>query len=300
MSEPPNMTAPRPTGNRQGRGDGKALRKQDSNALAAEINAEHEAAFGKAREAIEHARRAGELLLEAKAAVGHGKWLPWLKANCHFGERTAQGYMRLASQWDRLQAKSATVADLGLRDALALLAEPEEVNPKSASDSAPAMPKKGEPFEAMMAWADWQVRAPFNTFDLEEWVCCRDKLHAQIGLKENVWFCLTQHTAETPMVRTLPVEDIERAVASLAAVIHRTFKPDVSPDLTLQQLSALSAILQLIAQRDCGLLIKEATEHQMRVSSEAEYEEWLSHRQRIFERFDSHCEKQLAELGAAA
>ena len=33
--------------------------------LAAEINAEHEAATRKATEAVEHARRAGELLIEA-------------------------------------------------------------------------------------------------------------------------------------------------------------------------------------------------------------------------------------------
>lgn len=42
--------------------------------LAAEINAEHERAFGKAHEAVEHARCAGELLLQAKGAVGHGAW----------------------------------------------------------------------------------------------------------------------------------------------------------------------------------------------------------------------------------
>ena len=91
--------------------------------LAAEINAEHERAFGKAREALGHARRAGELLLQAKTAVEHGEWLPWLAANVAFSERTARGYMRLASHWDELLAKTATVADLGLRDALGLLAD---------------------------------------------------------------------------------------------------------------------------------------------------------------------------------
>lgn len=92
-------------------------------ARAAEINSEHRAAFGKAREALEHARRAGELLLQVKAEAGHGEWLPWVEANCKFSERTAQGYMRLASQWDRLQGKSATAADLTLHDALAVLSE---------------------------------------------------------------------------------------------------------------------------------------------------------------------------------
>ena len=49
--------------------------------LASDINREHQFAFGKAREALEHARRAGELLIQAKAGVPHGEWLPWLAAN---------------------------------------------------------------------------------------------------------------------------------------------------------------------------------------------------------------------------
>lgn len=94
--------------------------------LAADIRREHEHAYGKAREALEHARRAGELLIEAKSVVEHGQWLPWLAANVPFSERTAQGYMRLASRWSELEAKSATVADLPLRAALKALAEPDE------------------------------------------------------------------------------------------------------------------------------------------------------------------------------
>ncbi len=101
--------------------------------VADEINAEHAAAFGKAREALEHARRAGELLTLAKAAVEHGAWLPWIDANCKFSARTAQGYIRLAQGWDALQAKCATVAHLGLREALDLLAE----SPAAAEEVPP-------------------------------------------------------------------------------------------------------------------------------------------------------------------
>ncbi len=37
--------------------------------------------------------------------------------------------MRLAREWPRLEAKCAAVAHLGLREALALLADPEEQAP---------------------------------------------------------------------------------------------------------------------------------------------------------------------------
>lgn len=82
--------------------------------LAAMIREAHDSARMAARFSAERAIEAGHLLLEAKLAVGHGNWLPWLKQNVGLSERTAQGYMRLA----RLGMKSATVADLGLRATL--------------------------------------------------------------------------------------------------------------------------------------------------------------------------------------
>lgn len=99
--------------------------------LAAQINAEHDAAENHARKAIEHARAAGEKLLLAKAGVAHGQWLPWLAANCpRLAERTAQAYMKLAKGWPLLERKSATVADLTINDALKLLTGPDsDVDP---------------------------------------------------------------------------------------------------------------------------------------------------------------------------
>ena len=83
--------------------------------LATAINAEHDAAERTARKAIEHARAAGDKLLQAKAQVEHGQWLPWLAANCPaLADRTARVYMRLARNWAQLALKSATVADFNV------------------------------------------------------------------------------------------------------------------------------------------------------------------------------------------
>ena len=96
-------------------------------ALAADINREHEAAEHAATTAVEHARRAGEMLLEAKAAVLHGAWLPWIRENLSLSERSAQGYMRVAKQLRELpDGKAQRVADLPLRQVLASLAESRE------------------------------------------------------------------------------------------------------------------------------------------------------------------------------
>lgn len=94
--------------------------------LAAEANQHHAAAQDKARQAVDHAMTAGALLLQAKAAIGHGAWAAWLQRNFKGSDRTARGYMRLANHREAIEAKRQRVADLSLREAIAALAEPKE------------------------------------------------------------------------------------------------------------------------------------------------------------------------------
>jgi hypothetical protein len=106
--------------------------------IAVEIRREHEAASTAARSALQHARRAGELLTQAKTALRHGAWLPWLTEHCpDISERTAQAYMRVAARWPELEAKAQRVADLPVRQALALLAEPREADSDTAAPTSP-------------------------------------------------------------------------------------------------------------------------------------------------------------------
>ena len=81
--------------------------------LAERINAEHAASEDHAKSAIEHALQCGQLLIEAKAQVKHGQWLPWLEANCTVKERQARNYMRLADNWEAIESKSAPVRNAG-------------------------------------------------------------------------------------------------------------------------------------------------------------------------------------------
>jgi hypothetical protein len=90
--------------------------------LATQSNAEHAQAETTLRAGLEHARNAGRLLLPAKEQCQHGEWLPWLKDNVRFSERTARAYMTVARRWEEL-SKSATVADLSFRDGLKLLSD---------------------------------------------------------------------------------------------------------------------------------------------------------------------------------
>jgi hypothetical protein len=91
--------------------------------LAVRINEAHALAVEHAGKAVTHAISTGTLLIEAKAAVPHGKWLPWLRENIQFSERTAQAYMRIAGKknviWKEIRNGSA---ELSVNEALKRIA----------------------------------------------------------------------------------------------------------------------------------------------------------------------------------
>jgi Protein of unknown function (DUF3102) len=90
--------------------------------LAARIRAEHEAAGGALKRSLQHAIAAGELLLEAKAQLKHGQWLPWLSEHCELSERSAQLYIRIAKNRTTIEEQMRNgVADLTMNQAAALM-----------------------------------------------------------------------------------------------------------------------------------------------------------------------------------
>ena len=73
----------------------------------------------------------GQRLLEAKAMLPHGEWLPWLTEQVEFSERQAQRFMKLAQEW----ANPTALSDLGATKALALLALPPEERQKFLAEN---------------------------------------------------------------------------------------------------------------------------------------------------------------------
>jgi hypothetical protein len=115
--------------------------------LAQAIIREHGEVLRLFEQSLERARAAGQLLLTAKARLGHGNWGRWLNATFDFSERTAQRYMLVARRWDDLMAMADTIAGLGYLEALNALAEqdrartgagPSGPNPSILSDLAVA------------------------------------------------------------------------------------------------------------------------------------------------------------------
>lgn len=92
-----------------------------------QINLEHQLANNKASEAVQHATNCGLMLLQVKASLSHGEWLPWLKQQQEsgaigFSQPTASKYMKLAANYNR--DFNLTVAP-SIRAALELLSDKE-------------------------------------------------------------------------------------------------------------------------------------------------------------------------------
>ena len=91
-----------------------------------QINLEHQLANSKAAEAVQHATNCGLMLLQIKASLNHGAWLPWLKqqqesGSIDFSESTAKRYMRVAANRSRVTDLEAP----SIRAALELLSDKE-------------------------------------------------------------------------------------------------------------------------------------------------------------------------------
>jgi hypothetical protein len=120
--------------------------------LAAKIRNAHAAVGHAARDVLEHALNAGDALLKAKAAVPHGRWLPWLKSECDLSDRHAERYMLLAQNRVTLAANSTRVSDLSLRSALCLLKKPSKLE-MSSSAKPPKKTKSATSLDALGWWS---------------------------------------------------------------------------------------------------------------------------------------------------
>lgn len=86
--------------------------------LAAAVEQDMAALDGIGRTALVTAHRLGGLLIEAKELVKYGEWLDWLAAR-GVKARTATNYMRIHREF-----RSAPGADLGIKEAVAMLTKP--------------------------------------------------------------------------------------------------------------------------------------------------------------------------------
>ncbi|NLS95895.1 MAG: DUF3102 domain-containing protein [Planctomycetaceae bacterium] len=185
--------------------------------LAVEINEHHRQAEASAKTALEHARAAGDLLLQAKGKCQHGTWGEWLVQNFQGSTRTAQRYMGFSKRWPELEAKTTRVADLPIREAARLLADSGpidldvEIHP--AANMFPEF--DGDGYEAMKAdIAKYGQKVPI-TFYCGQLLDGRARLRAcrELGIQ--------------PLTRN--VDGIDPVAYSVAMNLHRTHQTANEP-----------------------------------------------------------------------
>jgi hypothetical protein len=112
-----------------------ALSKMKPPELAKAINEKIAQMTASARTSVQHAMEIGDLLIEAKKRVGHGKFEKWRNDHCQLSPATARRCMELAEQRPELEkqlnSKTLNVSDLNLTAARRLLAPPKPPTPEA-------------------------------------------------------------------------------------------------------------------------------------------------------------------------
>lgn len=131
--------------------------------LARGIEQEHQLVVQAGTSMIEHAIKAGEMLVEAKAKVEHGEWERWLLQN--FPDRhpkTHRLYMRLATH----QKIVRELNPARLSDAHALLAgRPQKAHAATVKDEARELRKRGLTYQQIadqLGVSTYAVQASIN------------------------------------------------------------------------------------------------------------------------------------------
>jgi hypothetical protein len=223
--------------------------------LAARIDAEHDAFVVSMQKALAYAIAAGELLMEAKAKLKHGQWLPWISEHCSVPERTCQHYMRLASHARELEAKSASVADLTVTEAVALLAPP-------ATE------------QGSWEWAEKHATGPIDDFDLENDHCegtLMNKIlyHAGASVNARMFWSLREHHDDALIL--CPIEELEEVLERLLDVMPQRKRLILPVSISKTPELDAAVIIRLVTQSLFVIFWDEAVERKELRNSEKFY-----------------------------
>ena len=204
--------------------------------LAAQINELHsqgceaeETAIAAGKAALQLRKEEGDRLLEAKAQLKHGQWGKWLKANCpDISERSCQLYMQLAEGWEEYIAKNETVADLTLKEAIALLPKKTKALPKPAAapsplDYTPLSEPKPCWFKVGDTWTEGQAIAK-NQRDMVRIVWGEER-ESDISLEQVQWSAPEQQSAVSSQQSAVSAE----TKAGLDAAGLAIYAPSITP-----------------------------------------------------------------------
>jgi hypothetical protein len=139
------------------------------------------------KKAVEHALKCGDALNAAKSKVDAGTWLQWL-ASTGIKERTAQRYMKLAANREKLEAASDTMSGVTFNGAMALITERKESTRKSGGvqqlidrlvETIKALARRGN--GSRWQRTSWPLYATWTGYSRRRWPRRTDPPRAQVN-----------------------------------------------------------------------------------------------------------------------
>jgi hypothetical protein len=247
--------------------------------LAARIRSKHGESALAIRCGLDHAIACGRLLLEARARLEHGQWLPWLREHCGVPERSARRYMELAAYAS--ESISANLADLAL---------------DGAAEAAPELASIGQALEA----GDWEIAgalavrcfydSPFSAQDFErddraQRISRKLRHQLKVPIFADWCFDVAEYTADgRPALRLCPGDELFETAKALVPIassrktkITELTKVSVKFDATsFDSTGEMLAATAEVAQRALWMLgnILNEIEDRDKISDERYKMEW--------------------------
>ena len=184
----------------------------------------------------------GKRLIEAKAMIPHGEWLPWLAEEVGYSERVAQSFMRLAREWE---SNPKALSDLGATKALKLLVLPPEEREMFMAENNVVDMTSRELEKAIRERDEARQAAEAAQADARSAEESRAKMEADMRALENIHRCAQEGEAQAR-------DALAKAQAELKELRERPVDVAVEVDQKAVEKAKAEAIAGMQAKVDAA------------------------------------------------
>ena len=184
----------------------------------------------------------GKRLIEAKAMIPHGEWLPWLAEEVGYSERVAQSFMRLAREWE---SNPKALSDLGATKALKLLVLPPEEREMFMAENNVVDMTSRELEKAIRERDEARQAAEAAQADARSAEESRAKIEADMRALENIHRCAQEGEAQAR-------DALAKAQAELKELRERPVDVAVEVDQKAVEKAKAEAIAGMQAKVDAA------------------------------------------------
>ena len=201
----------------------------------------------------------GKRLIEAKAMIPHGEWLPWLAEEVGYSERVAQSFMRLAREWE---SNPKALSDLGATKALKLLVLPPEEREMFMAENNVVDMTSRELEKAIRERDEARQAAEAAQADARSAEESRAKMEADMRALENIHRCAQEGEAQAR-------DALAKAQAELKELRERPVDVAVEVDQKAVDVARAEAIAEMQTKVDQAEAARKEAEKKRKEAEKA-------------------------------